>query len=619
MHLFDFSATGSMGTALLIIGCAAAVMVLISIVISFTHPFSRRRRGAIGPAAAVFVYLATLLQVGFLIASILISGGYLTSAQSGGLADVPTSGHLQSSTAPTAESEVQTVPPTTTEPPVVFSPAFTADTDPANFSINWEIFIDSELVDTYQREESISLGDPEDYFALPGVATFRGNNYRNDATYGTAEISEAKLTRLWSHRIGMFNNWSGCAWTGQPLVVQWDDETKAIMNLYDSKKAKEGLVEVIYGTLDGSIHFYDLEDGTETRDPIVMNMNFKGAGALDPRGYPILYIGGGLNVGSYKARMYAVSLIDGSVLWEYGNADPEAMRNWTAFDSSPLVDADTDTLIWPGENGILYTVKLNTQYDKASGSLTITPDAPVKTRYTTQYTSENRYLGYEGSACIVDNYWYNSENGGMFYCVDLNTMELVWAQDTKDDSNSSPLFDWEEEGVGYLYTAPSLHWTASSNKGTVSVYKLDASTGEIVWEYPFECTRDGDVSGGVQASALLGEKGSEIEDLVIYALARTPTLWKGRIVALNKNTGEVVWETDTGNYSWSTPIAFYNEDGKAYLFTANASGICRILDGATGEVLCVYDLGQTTEASPVAFNDIIVIGTREGVYGFRIS
>jgi hypothetical protein len=27
------------------------------------------------------------------------------------------------------------------------------------------------------------------------------------------------------------------------------------------------------------------------------------------------------------------------------------------------VDTETDTLIYPGENGILYLIKLNTQYD----------------------------------------------------------------------------------------------------------------------------------------------------------------------------------------------------------------------------------------------------------------
>lgn len=619
MDRFSLSEAGPMGIALLILLCASLLMLIISIIITFTHPFSRRKRGAIGPAVAIFIYLATVLQIGLLVFSFMIYSGFKLDSQPHEIIDVPTVGHLASQTVAESETTEQTVPPTTTEPPIVFTPAHTADTNPENFGINWEVFVNGELVDNYQREEEISFGQPEDYFALPGVATFRGNNYRNDPTYGTVEITNASLKRIWSHRIGMFNNWTGCAWTGQPLLAQWDDDTKSIMNLYESKKNKEGLVEVIYGILDGSIHFYDLEDGTETRDPIVMNMNFKGAGALDPRGYPILYIGGGLNVGSYRARMYAVSLIDGSILWEYGNSDPEALRNWTAFDSSPLVDAETDTLIWPGESGILYTVKLNTAYDKEAGTLTLNPDPVVKTRYTSQYTEENRYLGYEASVCIVDDYLYTSENGGLFFCVDLNSMELIWAQDTKDDSNSSPLFDWEDEGKGYLYTAPSLHWTATANKGTVSVYKLDASTGEIIWEYPFECSRDGDVSGGVQASPLLGEEGTEIEDLVIYTLARAPSLWKGRTVALNKYTGELVWESDSGNYAWSSPIAFYNEDGKAYLFTANASGICRILDGATGEVLTVYDLGETTEASPVAFNDMIVLGTRQGVYGFKIS
>ena len=98
--------------------------------------------------------------------------------------------------------------------------------------------------------------------------------------------------------------------------------------------------------------------------------------------------------------------------------------------------------------------------DKEAGTISVNPDAPVKTRYTSYYSvEEDRYLGYEASAAIVDHYLYTSENGGLFHCIDLNTMELVWAQDTKDDSNSSPVFEWSEDGEGYLYTAPSLHWT----------------------------------------------------------------------------------------------------------------------------------------------------------------
>lgn len=508
-----------------------------------------------------------------------------------------------------------------TEPPVIFAPAMTDLTNPENFGLEWEIIQDGQIVDSFQRDEPISFGDPDDYFALPGICTFRGNNYRNNATYGTATVTAKKLTRVWSHGIGQLDDWGGCAWTGQPLVVQWDDETRAIMNLYDSKKEKDGLVEVIYATLDGKVHFYDLEDGKETRKPIDIGMNFKGAGALDPRGYPLLYVGGGLYTNGLVPRMFIVNLITGEIIYRHGHKETFHERDWIAFDSSPLVDAETDTLIWPSESGLLYTIKLNTEYDKEAGTITVNPDEPVKTRYRSDYSKKGRYLGYESSVSIVDNYLYVSENGGLFQCIDLNTMELVWAQDTKDDSNSSPVFEWGEDGNGYIYTAPSLHWTAKKDKGSINIYKLDAQTGEIVWEINRECVTVKDVSGGVQSTPLIGKEGTDIEDLIIYIVARVPTAYDGTMLAINRETGKVVWEISTKNYAWSSPVAFYTEEGKAYVAFVNASGKIRLLDGATGEVL--YALGfnksQTTEASPVVFGNMMVMGTREGIYGIKIS
>ena len=179
------------------------------------------------------------------------------------------------------------------------------------------------------------------------------------------------------------------------------------MNLFPEKKAKENLVEVIYATLDGNIYFYDLDDGSFTRNSINVGMNFKGAGALDPRGYPLMYVGSGDSIGSKVPRMYVISLIDGSILYERSGNDAFSQRDWTAFDSSPLVDKETDTLIWPGENGILYTIKLNTVYDQSAGTITVAPEEIVKTRYSTDRSNKNTYwVGYEPSAVIVDRYLY---------------------------------------------------------------------------------------------------------------------------------------------------------------------------------------------------------------------
>ena len=529
-------------------------------------------------------------------------------------------------------SQPEEITPTETQnqtPVSAFAPGAVGNTDPDQYGIRWEIFENGTVTHTYNRDNPITFGEPEDYFALPGVAAFRGNNYRDSATYGTADITEQSISLAWTADSTKLPGgiWEGSGWTGQPLVVQWDAETKAIMNLYDSKKNKENLVEVIYATLDGHIYFLDLEDGSRTRDPINVGMCFKGSGSLDPRGYPLMYVGSGdENAEGKRPRMFVISLIDGKILYQYGHEEALSYRkdndSWCAFDSSPLVDAETDTLIWPGENGLLYTIKLNTSYDKTAGTISIAPDKPVCTRYLTDRSSYNDYwLGYEASANIVGNYLYVSENGGLFYCVDLNTMELVWAQDTKDDSNSSPVFEWVSDTEGYIYTAPSLHWTKNADsQGTVSIYKLNALTGEIVWEKPYNVHTVDGVSGGIQSTPLLGKNGSTIDGLIIYTVSRTPDKKSGVMVALDTKTGEVVWEMDMAYYTWSSPVALYTSNGTAYVVVCDTAGDAFLVEGKTGKLLSKVNLGGLVEASPVVFGNMLVVGTRgEKICGIKVS
>lgn len=622
--------TPDAGNAVGLLILISIIALLLSIIASISKIISKmNHRKGIQLPVLIVLYAATVLIIGMTLLGLTVSRDSISPAlpevtvpTEDNPVTVPsdTEASTEAHETEAFETEAPTEPVTEpTEASVLFSPGMTDSSNPENFGIKWEIIADEQIVDSYLREDPISFGSGSDYFALPGIATFRGGNYRDNATYGTASVTKAALSVAWSHKVGSLDDWGGCAWTGQPLVVQWDAETRAIMNLKEAKKDKENLVEVIYATLDGQVHFFDLEDGKRTRDPINIGMNFKGAGALDPRGYPLLYVGSGLYTFGKVPRMYVVSLIDGKILYEYGPQEKFEQRDWIAFDSSPLVDAETDTLIWPGESGILYTIKLNTEYDKQAGTISVTPDTPVKTRYSSDYSKAGRYQGYESSASIVDNFLYVSENGGLFYCVDLNTMELVWAQDTKDDSNSSPVFEWGEDGNGYIYTAPSLHWSTKGKYGSISIYKLNAQTGEIVWEVSRDCATVQNVSGGVQATPLLGKAGTTIEDMVIYIVARAPSSYDGVMLALDRQTGEIIWEVDTVNYAWSSPVAFYTEDGKAYIAFVNASGKIRLVDGETGQVLYALGLDQTAEASPVVYGNMMVFGTREGIYGIRIS
>ena len=513
-----------------------------------------------------------------------------------------------------------------------FSPVQTASSNPDTWGIEWEILQGNTTFETFTREQPIAFSG-EDYFVLPGIATFRGNSHRTSATFGSAAVTEKILDPIWNVPIsslpasGGESEWTGSGWTGQPLIVSWPTATRRMMNLYEPKKAKDGLVEVIYATLDGHIYFLDLDDGSYTRDPLFVGMCFKGAGSLDPRGYPLMYVGAGDETADgLRPRMFVINLIDCSIAYEYGHEDARLYRTdnnrWCAFDSSPLVDAETDTLIWPGENGLLYTVKMNTVYDVVGQTISVSPEEPVVTRYAAERSGDEEYwYGYEASAVIEGGYLYVSENGGLFYCVDLNTMELVWAQDTKDDSNSTPVMEYVSENEAYIYTAPSLHWTADeSDQGSIAVYKLNALTGEIVWETPFDVHTVDGVSGGVQSTPLLGKKGTALEGLIIYTVARTPDMDSGVMVALDTKTGEEVWTMDMENYTWSSPVAVYGAEGEAYVVTFDSIGTVFFVDGKTGEELYASSVGSLVEASPAVYNDKIVVGTRgQQIYGLQVK
>ena len=512
---------------------------------------------------------------------------------------------------PTVETTEATEPPTEPEP--TLNPTMQEDSNPDNWNINWDVIADNQLTDSFLRNESVSFGQSEAYYPLPGIPTFRGDNYRTGSNYGTATIEQETLTRIWRNDVGALDGWPGVGWTGQPLCVQWDEETKAIMNLYASKKAKADLVEVICTTLDGYIYFYDLEDGTRTRDPMWVGMSFKGTASLDPRGYPILYAGSGLVYGK-NPRMYAISLINTTVMWEQDGGDSFSKRSWYAFDSSPMIHAETDTLIWPGESGMLYTIKLNTEYNKASGTVSVAPETIVKTRYT---TGTGRTVGFESSSVIVENYLFVGDNGGMFFCVDLDTMALLWTQDIGDDLNATPVFQWEEDGQGYLYVATSMEY----GNGTCNIFKINANSGQIVWQKPYKgITYDKDVSGGVLSSPILGKAGTDLEGMLICAVAKTPSYYSGYLFALDTQTGDVIWEEKMGSYTWSSPVALYTEDGKGYIAVADSGGNMHLVDGASGATLHSLELGSNVEASPIVFGNYIVIGTRgNGIFGIEVK
>lgn len=523
----------------------------------------------------------------------------------------------------TAESPAVTVQPTpipTPEPtptPVGlpdFKPHSVDGTEPERLISSTAIMVDGEVVEQYESDYEINFDLPERYTELEGIVTFRGDNFRSGAAYGTAAVSSKTLTKAWSKSTSGLSDsdgiyWSGSGWTGQPLIVKWPEATrKNISAMYDWAREKEGLVEVIYATLDGHVYFYELTSGEYTREPLNLGFNYKGAGALDPRGYPILYVGSGVDSVNGRSRVKVVNLIDNSVMFEFGHNETFANRGWHMFDSSPLVSAETDQLIYPGENGILYIIHLNTKYNEQTGELSVDPDNIVKWKYNGVRSGSRYWLGVESSAAIINNYIFLADNGGNLMCLDLNTLELVWVQDVLDDTNCSPVVD-VENGHPYIYISTSFHYGwRSYSTAAIPIFKIDAETGEIVWRTDYTCYTVQDLSGGVQGTIAVGK--NKLSDMIFVPIARTPGASSGTLAALKKDTGEVVWERETSMYSWSSPVDFYDADGNGYLLYCNSGFNMFLIDGKTGEQLDYMNLGGNIEASPAMYGNYAVVGTR---------
>lgn len=531
-------------------------------------------------------------------------------------------------TPPPAETALSTPPPATDLPEQVTIQKDAASISAAGFTTR--IMANKQEVQTYQRPEGILFGSDTEYAAgVKGITTFGGNHWRNTFTYGEQVVNEAKLSRSWEVSTGSLatpenGTWTGTGWTGQPLIVQWDDTVRATLGIYDSFKEKEGFTEVIYPAMDGKIYFMELSTGLETRAPIDLGQVFKGTAMLDPRGYPLLFVGQGIPTPTEPkqtmgAWVRAISLIDNQEIWSLGGRDPFSPRLWQAFDASPLLDAATDTLLTVGENGVLYTCKLHTSYDPQAGTLSLNPDPPEKYTYTATGYGESdnkRWWGMEDSLTIWRNYGFFADNGGYLQCVDLNTLELLYVSDVGDDQDATMVLEEAPaDGTIYLYGGNKVSSRgATDGVGETIHRKIDGLTGETLWSYSIPAALD----EGTMATPHVGK--GDLQDLVIFACSDVSVTvdgqaqYGGLLVARNKDTGEVVWQVEQISGYWASPVVIYDQNEKGYVLQCDRNGLLRMYDGISGQQICEVDLGSRIESTPAVFNNMLVVGTR-GQYG----
>jgi len=467
-----------------------------------------------------------------------------------------------------------------------------------------------------QIKQQVIFDSSDKYTDLMGITAFKGNNYRNLSSYGYPPIKNKKLNLLWNFTTSNIDNFKGTGWTGQASIVHWPIETQKAMNLFHSYKNSNGTIEVIFGSLDGNIYFVDLYTGKPTRKPINLDLPIFGSVTIDPRGYPLLYVGTGFNKNGqrYEDMSFSIiNLINGETIFKLVGNEADAIRTWNGFDSSPLIDKKSDTLILGGENGIIYNIKLNSNFDINNGSITIDP---IVSRYF--YTNPfGKNVGFESSLASFKNYIYISDNGGLLQCIDTATFKPIWIYDLKDDSDSTITIDVLDDKTAYLYTATEIVY--ESDESFAFIRKFNALNGELIWENKYKCYYSDEFTTGITSTPIVGM--SDISNNVIYSITGLgENGLKSNLISIDKLTGNIIWKNEDLPYTISSPISLYDENGISYIINCYSDGSIELLKGTTGVLLNSIKVDGIIEGTPSIYNGMLIIGTRSGnIYNIRIN
>ncbi|NMB36772.1 MAG: dehydrogenase [Bacteroidales bacterium] len=442
--------------------------------------------------------------------------------------------------------------------------------------------------------DTLNSGIVEDlrnpYDSTPGILTFRGGPYRDFPKHGNVADRPDSIAIDWVFKTAFdttktpYGIWGGgTGWTGQPLLADWQGST-AGKNFTNR--------EVIVGSLAGKVYFLNYTTGQPSRTEINVVNVIKGTPSLDPSLNGNLYIGQGVEINPPFGAM--VIDLERDSITHFVPKDRQAWRGWGAYDSSPIRVGQF--LFRLGENGTVY------KYLVEQGSLSL--------HSTLKYRIKGKKApGIESSPAVYRNYGYFSDNNGNVICFNLNNLKPVWRYDNHDDSDATPVL-CEEEGIPYLYTSCEVDKQGSS--GYSYFIKLNALTGEKIWENKFACNKaysnEKWSDGGMFSTPLPGI--GDCSNYIFTSIITHIPEYSGIFVAIDKNTGETLYSLDLKRYAWSSPVPMLDAEGKMYIFTADCWGYIYLIEGATGDLLLTRKLGMNFEGSPIIVDNSVIIGSR---------
>lgn len=543
--------------------------------------------------------------------------------------------------APTETPEPTPEPTSTPEPTP--TPALTAEADEKaapGLIATTVVYNGSKKVKEFSRaaKEVIRMPAGWDYVkkVQMGVLTFRGNAFRTNGAVGTVESADT-LQQIWEVQTGSVRGSSqtyyGTEWTGQPAIVQWSRQVRELSNIDESKRSVKSLKEVIVAGADGNIRFLDLEDGNMTRNSIKLGYPMRGTPSVHPGGFPYMNVGqyarkmkvktGKIGLRQYnlytQKELTLVDGLDGTMHRAYNDAG--------SFETSALIDRTSDCVVTAGTNGMLYLINLNSEFDYLVGSYKSKPSTIVMISKTKG--QKNVRTAVESSIAMYDKYVYYADMDGILRCVDTDHLAPVWAVNTGDAVMAAVALDMPADEQLDLYTANML---VNRKRGSAQIRRYDALSGKEIWCTEIGVAKDskGKTDSGCKASPVIGE--NRLDGLVYFTVTglnddgRAKLNVKGdakaALAALDKETGKIVWAYGLSDRSVSSPIAVYDGDDNGRIIQCAWDGSIIMVDGLTGELAAQITVEGNIEASPAAYNDIMVVGTTgkdtEHIYGIRI-
>ncbi len=516
--------------------------------------------------------------------------------------------------------------PTPTPSPTPMTASAAEGRNASDLGLTEKVYSGAKVQSNYNRSESIIVQDADRYSYFEegtGIYTFRGDNFRRNGAYGVAGVSDARLELKWEYPLSSLRTEDsgtlyGVGWNNQPAIIKWTKEVRNMMNLYTASKDEAAMREVIFSGQDGYVYFINLKTGEASRDAINIGYPLRGSVSVDTEGRPMMSFGQAISRLPSKTGpigYYVYNLLDCTQMLFINGRSSDNQKQYSsngAFDSCSLFvyNQGRDAMVVAGENGLLYTVELNTDFDypKTGDTDPVTPAISISPSIIYQSSlakgeKEGRTT-VESAPAMYGTYVYLADGYGIIRCVDTDSMRTVWALDAGDNTDAAMALDLIGDELS-LYTGTTAY-QRTAKADPVVIRRINALTGEEIWKYDISCVKDNtSETSGCKASPVIGQH--DLSGLVFFTVNRVSE-GGAKLIALDKASGKAVWEFAMGE-SVSSPVAVYNSAGNGWIIACDGDGRIYILDGLSGYLNSTTEVDGKIEASPAVYNDLLVIGT----------